>query len=53
MLHLAELQGGGAAGAAGAQPSPLADANLAAFEGSLRSYLEGDDTQQPFDVMSA
>jgi hypothetical protein len=51
MLHLTQMQGG--TGAAGADDtSPQLDINLAAFESSLRGYIEGDDTQQPFDVVS-
>lgn len=47
MLHLTQLQGG----AGGAEAiSPDLDINLAAFEASLRNYLDADDTQQPFDV---
>lgn len=49
MLHLTQLQGG-AGGAAAI--SPQLELNLAAFEASLRSYIDGDDTQQPFDVVS-
>lgn len=49
MLHLTQLQGG----AGGAEAiSPDLDINLAAFEASLRNYLDADDTQQPFDVVS-
>lgn len=49
MLHLTQLQGG----AGGAEAiSPALDINLSAFESSLRGYLDGDDTQQPFDVVS-
>lgn len=49
MLHLTQLQGG--AGGAEAISTDL-DINLAAFEASLRNYLDGDDTQQAFDVVS-
>jgi hypothetical protein len=49
MLHLTQLQGG----AGGSEAiSPALDINLAAFESSLRGYLDGDDTQQAFDVVS-
>lgn len=49
MLHLTQLQGG----AGGSEAiSPALDINLAAFESSLRGYLDGDDTQQAFDVDS-
>jgi hypothetical protein len=48
MLHLTQLQGG--AGGADAISTDV-DINLAAFESSLRGYLDGDDTQQAFDVV--
>jgi hypothetical protein len=49
MLHLTQMQGG--AGGAG-DITPQLDINLAAFESSLRGYIEGDDTQAAFDVVS-
>lgn len=49
-LHLTQL-----AGAAGGPEdiSPSLDINLAAMEASLRSYIDTDDTQQAFDVVSS
>ena len=49
MLYLTQL--GGAAGGPDAV-CPQLEANLAAMESALRSYMTADDTQQPFDVVS-
>jgi hypothetical protein len=50
MLHLTQLKG---ADGGVEIIQPKLDVNLAAMEASLQTYLNTDDTQQPFDVVSS